>query len=78
MRRLLLGLTLLLPGCAYVGSPFDGFGGFIGDTHTIYRGQNRPVGDSINMERDVKLRPRPHLHPRRPLQVIGPPTLVLD
>jgi hypothetical protein len=51
MRRILLGLTLLLPGCAYVGNPFDGFGGFIGDTHSIYRGANSPPGDSINMQR---------------------------
>jgi hypothetical protein len=51
MRRILLGLTLLLPGCAYVGNPFDGFPGFIGDTHTIHRGVNAPSGDSINMRR---------------------------
>jgi hypothetical protein len=51
MRRIVLGLTLLLPGCAYVGNPFDGFGGFIGDTHTIRRGVNAPPGDSINMLR---------------------------
>jgi len=51
MRRILLGLTLLLPGCAYVGNPFDGFGGFIGDTHTIHRDANSPPGDSINMQR---------------------------
>jgi len=51
MRRLLLGLALLLPGCSIVGSPFDGFGKFIGDTHTPYRGQNQPAGGSINMLR---------------------------
>ena len=51
MRRILLGLVLLLPGCAYVGNPFSGFGGFVGDTHTIRRNVNSPAGNSINMER---------------------------
>lgn len=51
MRRILLGLVLLLPGCAFVGNPFDGFGGFISDTHNIHRDPNSPPGDSINMER---------------------------
>jgi hypothetical protein len=51
MRRILLGLTLLLPGCAFAGNPFDGFGGFVGDTHSIHRGVNSPAGDSINMQR---------------------------
>jgi hypothetical protein len=53
MRRIaLLGLTLLLPACqSYVGNPFDGFGGFIGDTHTFRLNPNRPVGDSPNMLR---------------------------
>jgi hypothetical protein len=39
MRRIaLLGFIVLLPGCQYTGNlagnPLDGFGGFIGDTHT--------------------------------------------
>ncbi len=51
MRPILLGLVLLLPGCAYVGNPFDGFGGFISDTNTIRRNVNSPPGDSINMQR---------------------------
>ncbi len=53
MRRMtLLGLTLLLPACqSYVGNPFDGFGGFIGDTHSFHGNPNRPVGDSANMLR---------------------------
>lgn len=47
-----LGLLLAMTGCAqYVSSPFDGFGGFIGDTHNIYRNPNRPPGDSDNMRR---------------------------
>jgi hypothetical protein len=44
-------MLLALSGCQYVSSPFEGFGGFIGDTHTVYRSPNRPVGDSDNMRR---------------------------
>lgn len=62
MRRIVLGLALLMPGCAYVGNPFAGFGGFIGDTHTIRRGVNSPPGDSINM-----LRARGEPSPSEPL-----------
>jgi len=51
MRRILPGLVLLLSGCAQLGNPFDGFGGFIGDTHTIHRNVNSPPGDSVNMLR---------------------------
>jgi hypothetical protein len=52
MRRLaLIGLTLMLPGCAYVGNPFSGFGGFIGDTHSFRTNPNRPTGNSENMRR---------------------------
>lgn len=68
MRRIaLLGLTLLLPACEnYVGSPVDGFGGFIADTHTFESAPNRPPGNAPNMLRvqgqDVEqepLRPEP-------------------
>jgi len=53
MRRIaLLLLCLGASGCAqYASSPFDGFAGFIGDTHTINRGPNAPIGDSENMRR---------------------------
>jgi hypothetical protein len=56
MRRIaLIGLILSAPlvasGCAYVGNPTEGFGGFIADTHTFYRGPNRPDGDAENMLR---------------------------
>lgn len=53
MRRIaMLGLTLLLPACQnYVGSPFVGFGGFIGDTQTFHLNPNRPPGDAPNMLR---------------------------
>lgn len=47
---LLAGLAVL-PGCAYVGSPFDGFGMFVSDTHGFRRGPNSPPGDSPNMRR---------------------------
>ena len=51
MRRIVLGLILLLPGCNMVGNPFDGFGGFVSDTHTIHRGPHQPAGDSTNIQR---------------------------
>jgi hypothetical protein len=51
-RTALLVLCLAMSGCdRYVGSPFDGFGGFIADTHTVQRGPNAPLGDSENMRR---------------------------
>jgi hypothetical protein len=52
MRRLaLIALTITLPGCDYVGSPFTGFGGFIGNTHGFQANPNRPAGSSENMRR---------------------------
>lgn len=56
MRRIaLLGLTLLLPSCAapdaYIGNPFDGFGGFTADTISLHENPNRPMVDSENMHR---------------------------
>ena len=53
MRRLVpLGLLLAMTGCGqYASSPFVGFGGFIGDTHTVYRNPNRPPGNAENMLR---------------------------
>lgn len=52
MRRIaLLGLTLLLPGCQFAGNPLDGFGGFIGDTHTWNSNPNTPVAQSENERR---------------------------
>jgi hypothetical protein len=51
-RTALLGLTLLLPACQnYVSSPFDGFGGFIGNTQTFNANANRPTGDAPNVLR---------------------------
>jgi hypothetical protein len=51
MRRIaLLGFVLLLSACGdYVGSPFDGFGGFMHDSFTF--NANRPVADSITVRR---------------------------
>jgi hypothetical protein len=53
MRRIaLLGLTLLLPACQnYVGNPFVGFGGFVGDVETVKLNPNKPVGDAPNLQR---------------------------
>ena len=53
MRRFaLLGLLLATAGCAhYADSPFAGFGGFVGDTHTYARNPNLPAGDTDNVRR---------------------------
>jgi hypothetical protein len=55
-RSALLSLTLAIPtmglsGCGYVGNPFDGFGGFFGDVHSVDVNPNRPVGDSETLRR---------------------------
>ena len=47
----LLAFVSVLPGCAYVGNPLDGFGGFVADTHGFDRGPNSPAGDGPNMRR---------------------------
>ena len=57
MRRFaLISLTLGVPafalsGCGLASSPFNGFGGFVGDTHTVSLRTNMPVGDSENLRR---------------------------
>lgn len=56
MRRLVLpSLTLLsmflLAGCAYVGDPTAGFGGFMSDTVSMNANPNLPPGEAPNMER---------------------------
>jgi hypothetical protein len=52
MRRLaLIGLPLLLAGCNYVGSPYEGFGGFLGDVHSIHVNPNKPLGSADNLRR---------------------------
>ncbi|MGC4106901.1 MAG: hypothetical protein QM753_11195 [Thermomicrobiales bacterium] len=51
-RTALLGLAVVLSGCQnYVSSPFDGFGGFISDTHGFQSDPNRPSGNTPNMLR---------------------------
>lgn len=56
MRRLvlpslsLIGL-ILLAGCAYVGDPTAGFGGFMSDTVSMQANPNMPAGEAPNMER---------------------------
>ncbi len=62
MRRIaLLGLCLLASGCGeYASSPFDGFGGFLADTHGLQSGPNSPIGDSDIMRR---VRGQPELSP---------------
>ena len=53
MRRIaLLGLLLLLPACQTLGgNPFDGIGGFFGDTASYRLNPNQPVGDAPNLLR---------------------------
>jgi len=59
MRRIaLLVLCLGATGCdRYASNPFDGFPGFIADTHTYQRGPNSPVGNSENMQRVRGMQP---------------------
>jgi hypothetical protein len=47
-RKALVGLVLLLPGCAY-------FGDFLGDTFTYGTNPNLPAGNSENMRRVMGL-----------------------
>ena len=59
----LAAAAVLLTGCHYASSPVDGFGTFIGDTHTVTSSgsQNRPPGLAENMRRvegqDVPIEP---------------------
>jgi hypothetical protein len=46
-----IGLAVLLSGCAYASDPFDGFGGYIGDTHSLAGNPHAPQGDSETMKR---------------------------
>lgn len=47
-----LALVVLLSGCGtIVGSPFEGFTGFIGDTHTLSANPNRPVSEGETVRR---------------------------
>jgi hypothetical protein len=55
MRRFVRpGLFLLLAGCQSPGgNPADSRGNFIGDTHTFQLNPNRPLVNSLNMQRIV-------------------------
>ena len=44
-------ITIGNPFEDYVGSPFSGMGGFLVDTHTVFRNPNRPEAVSLNMQR---------------------------
>ncbi len=44
-----IGAVLLLAGCQYASSPLVGFGGFIGDTHTLRSNPNRVAGGDENV-----------------------------
>lgn len=50
LMPLLLGASLL-SGCAYVGSPVDGLGGFGRDVFSLRSNPNQPVIDSPNARR---------------------------
>lgn len=44
-----IGLAVLLSGCAYASNPFDGFPHYIADTHGLTINPNSPQGRSENM-----------------------------
>jgi hypothetical protein len=46
-------LALALGGCQFVDNPLDGFGGFIGDTHTLALHPTQPTGSEETMQRVV-------------------------
>ena len=50
MRRLacLAATGLLISGCHYASSPFDGFGGFVSDTHLFKSNPNLPPSAAEN------------------------------
>ncbi len=50
-RTALFGLTVLLGGCQYVGSPFAGAGGFIHDTQEFRSNPTLPPGHDETMQR---------------------------
>ncbi len=50
-RTALLGLTVMLAGCQFVGNPFAGGGGFLYDTHTFHSNPNLPAGADETMRR---------------------------
>ena len=59
-----LGLVLLLGACSFSDgftNPFEGMGGYIGDTITFRSGPNRPLAESDNIRRamgdDVEVEP---------------------
>lgn len=60
-RTALLGLTLMLGGCQFVGNPFDGGGTFLYDTHTFHSNPNLPAGQDETVRRvegqDVAVQP---------------------
>lgn len=45
----MIGLAVLLSGCAYASNPFDGFPHYIEDTHGLSINPNSPQGRSENM-----------------------------
>ncbi len=50
-RTALLGLSLLLAGCQFVGNPFDGGGGFLYDTHEFRSNPNLPPEQNETVQR---------------------------
>jgi hypothetical protein len=46
-----IGLAVLLSGCAYASDPFDGFPGYIEATHSLAGNPHAPQGDSETMKR---------------------------
>jgi hypothetical protein len=50
-RTALLALSFALAGCQFAGSPFDGFGGFLYDTHTFRSNPNLPASSGETIQR---------------------------
>ena len=46
-----IGLAMLLSGCAYASNPFAGFPHYISDTHGLVANPNAPQGNSETMRR---------------------------
>ena len=75
-----IGLAVLLSGCAYVSNPFDGFPDYVADTHGLVANPNTPQGNSETMQRvrgqAVTLAPlRPEAGNVWPAAVKAEPTL---
>jgi hypothetical protein len=75
-----IGLAVLLSGCAYASNPLDGFSGYVGQTHGLAANPNAPQANSETMQRvrgeEVTVAPlRPQAGNVWPAPVAAEPTL---